>query len=252
MSGQQDIRVLVTERDIYARQAIVSYLSWDRNTRVVDHVGTAKKMFTSLGNAAHPGYIDAIILDTKLATTPEYLEALVREIIKCMPGISVICLTDNIDLEMILSARSAGACAYLTREQVGIGIAPAVRFAIQNEFVITRDIISLLAGRLNGRRDDIQVLPRRRRYPRLTQRVEQALWLCVVEGLPAELAADEMGVSVSTVRSYIKEGYRVLEAADDTAYPTSMSPAERAFQRYIALDWQNVATETQTMWEPAA
>ncbi|HPV07342.1 MAG TPA: hypothetical protein PLD57_09725, partial [Aggregatilineales bacterium] len=45
-----------------------------------------------------------------------------------------------------------------------------------------------------------------------------------------------MGVSVSTVRSYIKEGYRILEAEDDTIYPMDASPAERAFLRYTMLD----------------
>ena len=45
-----------------------------------------------------------------------------------------------------------------------------------------------------------------------------------------------MGVSTSTVRSYIKEGYRIMEAHDDTKYPDTMSPAERAFLRYTALE----------------
>jgi DNA-binding transcriptional MerR regulator len=54
--------------------------------------------------------------------------------------------------------------------------------------------------------------------------------------MPAEIAADEMGVSTSTIRSYIKEGYRILEAEGDEGYPIYMSPAERAFLRLSALD----------------
>lgn len=54
--------------------------------------------------------------------------------------------------------------------------------------------------------------------------------------MPAQLAADEMGISLNTVRSYIKEGYRILEAYDDTTYPDEMSPAERAFMRLTSLD----------------
>jgi hypothetical protein len=53
--------------------------------------------------------------------------------------------------------------------------------------------------------------------------------------MSAELAADEMGISPHTVRSYIKEGYRILEAYDDTIYPPDMSPQERAFMRFTAL-----------------
>jgi hypothetical protein len=40
-----------------------------------------------------------------------------------------------------------------------------------------------------------------------------------------------MGISLHTVRSYIKEGYRILEAYDETEYPVDMSPQERAFMR---------------------
>jgi hypothetical protein len=53
--------------------------------------------------------------------------------------------------------------------------------------------------------------------------------------MPAHLAADEMGISLHTIRGYIKEGYRILEAYDDREYPLDMTPQERAFMRFTAL-----------------
>jgi DNA-binding NarL/FixJ family response regulator len=252
MSGPCDIRILVAERDIYARQAIVSYLSWDRNTRVVDQVGTTQKLFTALGISPHQGYFDAVLLDAGFAGGLVALQDLITAIRQHSPGIRVICLVHEADREAVLAAYDAGASAYLVRDQVGIGIASAVRYALRHDFVVTRDILPLVSDSLAGGRLHVEVLPKRRNYSRLTQRIEQALWLCVVEGLPAELAAEEMGVSVSTVRSYIKEGYRILEAADDTDYPATMSPVERAFRRYSALDVPKTALDTRTLWEPAA
>ena len=82
----------------------------------------------------------------------------------------------------------------------------------------------------------------RRQHPELTQRIRRALQLCVVEGMSAELAADEMGLSPHTVRSYIKEGYRILETYDDTVYPPDMSPQERAFMRFTALEDREPST----------
>ncbi|MFN8448712.1 MAG: hypothetical protein U0521_09020 [Anaerolineae bacterium] len=35
----------------------------------------------------------------------------------------------------------------------------------------------------------------------------------------AHLAADEMGISLHTIRSYIRKGYRFWEAYDETEYP---------------------------------
>jgi DNA-directed RNA polymerase specialized sigma24 family protein len=150
---------------------------------------------------------------------------------------------------MVLAARQAGAAAFLSRETVGFGVAGAVEFVLTHDFTVTEDIAHALENHLTG---DLSVLPGRRQYNRLTPRIEQALWLCVIEGLPAELAAEEMGVSISTVRSYIKEGYRILESEDDTAYPISASPAERAFRRFTALEEDEMILQTHMPWQPAA
>jgi hypothetical protein len=61
--------------------------------------------------------------------------------------------------------------------------------------------------------------------------------------MPAQLAADEMGISPHTIRSYVKEGYRILEAHDETDYPEEMGPLERAFMRFTALDQDKEANE---------
>ena len=235
LSTSTDIRILVVERDIFARQAIMSYLSWDRHTRVIDGVANQAEMLESLVESTNDDRIDVIIMDTSLVKdAQEFLSffALVDDI---APQTHIFCLATSADLEMAATAQAAGACAYMIRETVGIGIASAVRYALSHEFVITEDIFHLIAANAEPFPNGAEILPQRREYPRLTQRIDQALWLCVIEGLPAERAAEEMGVSVSTVRSYIKEGYRILEDEDDTLYPHSMSPAERAFQRYSAL-----------------
>lgn len=230
---QHGIHVYVLERDIYARQAIISYLSWDRRTRVV---GNGSRLADLQADLELEGQvrIDAILLDTGLASSPEELASLIKTANELASASSVLCLTHTVESSHIEAALRSGAGAYLSRESVGLGIANAVRFALAHPFCVTRDVLEVLDT--GWQRWRIQVLPQRRRYPRLTERIEQALWLCVVEGLPAELAAEEMGVSTSTVRSYIKEGYRILEASDDTIYPIDMSPVERAFLRYTALD----------------
>lgn len=243
------IRIFVIERDIYARQSITSYLSWDRRTRVVGTAGTLHEMIAMLGDPEY-GRLNAVTLDTGLATDPSGLAALIRLIHYSAPQAAVICLANSTDPDWILAAQQAGACAYLIRETVGLGVACAVWFALENSFVLTHDAAEALR---HAHRDsiDMVVLPSRRQYERMTPRIEQALWLCVVEGLPAELAAEEMGVSTSTVRSYIKEGYRILESQDDTAYPASMSPAERAFLRFTALNVEG-ASEAVYPWRPVA
>ncbi|NDJ54021.1 MAG: response regulator transcription factor [Chloroflexi bacterium] len=224
------VRLFVIERDVYARQAIVSYLSWDRRTRVVEKAASLEEFIHTVEDKQDFERLDAIILDTSLARSLTALETMIQALREISPDAELICLGQTADADAALIAAQAGASAYLLREDVGLGLAAAVQFVLWSpRFVVTQGI-STFAG--------MAILPERRRYERLTQRIEQALWLCVVEGLPAELAAEEMGVSTSTVRSYIKEGYRILEAGDATPYPAAMSPVERAFLRFTALDFE--------------
>ena len=197
-----DIRIFIIERDFYARQAIISYLGLDRRTRVLGDAGTPQGMVEALMANPELARLDLILLDAGLAS----------------------------------GAPQMGACGYVVRDRVGIGIAWAIDFALRSQFLVTAGVATLLADEHGRMPFPVTVLPGRRRYPSLTGRVEQALRLCVVEGLSAAVAADEMGISTSTVRSYIKEGYRILETEDDTVYPICMSPAERAFIRYTALE----------------
>ncbi len=233
------IRVFVIERDIYARQSIVGYLSWDRRTRVVGAAGDPREMIAVLGERPKAARLDAVTLDVGSASQAAELRGLIESIRHDLPQTAIICLSSSADAEGAVAASQAGARAYLVRESVGPGIAGAVHFALQHSFVITHDIQTALRIRSMGSLAEAAVLPSLRRYDRLTPRIEQALRLCVLEGLPAELAAEEMGVSTSTVRSYIKEGYRILESQDDMAYPPTISPAERAFLRITALDMKD-------------
>lgn len=252
MFSQQDTRIFVIERDFYARQAIVSYLSWDRRTRVVGQVSAPHEMIAALRSNPSESRLDVVVLDTSLAVSNEGLSALIKLINHHAPEASVICLAHQATTEMIIHAGRAGAHAVLSREYVGIGLAGAVYFSMWHRFVITKDLAALVNDITESIGFKITTLPKRRTYLRLTQRIEQALWLCVIEGLPAERAAEEMGVSISTVRSYIKEGYRILEADDETVYPASISPAERAFLRYSALELPQHIAVVGTPWEPAA
>jgi DNA-binding NarL/FixJ family response regulator len=238
MFGQQeqDIRIYVIERDIYARHAIAGYLSLDRRTRVLGQCRAPHELLAALHDDPALKRLDAVVLDTAPTAAPAELVALIRLILTRIPHAALICLAHTPDREAALAAGRAGARAFLVRESVGVALADAICYAADHEFVVTQDVARTLGGTGAAVGRPVEVLPGRRHYPRLTGRVEQALWLCVVEGLPADRAAEEMGVSTHTVRSYVKEGYRILEAADDTVFPAVVSPAERAFLRYTSLD----------------
>jgi DNA-binding NarL/FixJ family response regulator len=178
---------------------------------------------------------DVVLLDALAADRPTGIATLVKLIEDTIPNVMTLVLDRRLNMDTLRACVEANVDGYLLRNEVRIRIAWAIVWAQKHDFVVTQSVKEALQGEFEGRLFRAEVVPDRRAYPELTDRVRQALHLCVVEGMSAELAADEMGISPHTVRSYIKEGYRILEAYDDTVYPPDMSPQERAFMRFTAL-----------------
>ncbi len=235
MIPRTNLRVLVLDTDFYARQAINSYLAWDRRTRVVHLADTLESVRGYVRAVDESEWPDVVLLDAGAARTPQELARLVGEIEQTIPRVMTLVLDRKLNLETLRACEQAQVNGYLLRDELRIRIAAAIIWAQDHDFVVTQSVKDALKDEFEGRLFRAAVVPERREYPALTARVRQALHLCVVEGMSAELAADEMGISPHTVRSYVKEGYRILETYDDTTYPADMSPQEKAFMRITAL-----------------
>lgn len=236
--GTLDLKVTIIDGDYYARQSINGYLAWDRRTRVTFMGADLETLWSYLQTIATTEYPDVVILDVDhlgdLHETRHLLDAVKQK----MPAVLLICMTQRIDFDLLTVVAQAHANAFLLKQDVKMQIAWAIVYARHQSFLITTSLAQ--AARTHGYRQDViyqaAVLPEQREYPQMTERVRQALLLCVIEGMPAHLAADEMGISLNTIRGYVKEGYRILEAYDQEEYPTEMTPQERAFMRFTALD----------------
>jgi len=227
-----NLTVAILDTDFYALQAITGYLALDRRTRVVRAAETQAQFLDYLAGCPAPERPNVILLDADHAGTEQELAALLRRLDELAPGAIVICLAQAVDPALVATAGRGGARGYFLKGDVRYQISWAIIFALEHEFVISRSVGECVAGLFDARLFRATVLPAPRQYPEMTERIRQAIRLCVVEGMPAQLAADEMGISPHTVRSYIKEGYRILEAHNDLEFPLDMSAQERAFYRF--------------------
>ncbi|MBN1679436.1 MAG: response regulator transcription factor, partial [Anaerolineae bacterium] len=212
MIGQTNLKVLILDTDFYARQAINSYLAWDRRTRVVHLADTMDSVLAYVERSPRAEWPDVVLLDALAADSPEALAALVKHIEDTIPDVMTLVLDRRLNMDTLRAVVEADVNGYLLRNEIRIRIAWAIVWALQHDFVVTASVKDALQNEFKGRLFRAEMVPDRRQYPELTDRIRQALQLCVVEGMSAELAADEMGISPHTVRSYIKEGYRILEA----------------------------------------
>jgi DNA-binding NarL/FixJ family response regulator len=233
-----NLKVLVMDRDFYALHAINSVLAYDRRTRVTqltEHLSEMWKYIKKTPAAERP---DVVLLDDdNIVGGVHGLSRTISDLRKEIPGVRVICISQVADVEPVDAAAKAGAVGYLLKQEVRYQIAWAiVETYRQEEFVITKGIANLRAkGFHDARLLHAHALPGRKIFPDLTGRIAQALDLCVLKGMPATLAADEMGISLNTIRGYVRDGYRILESYDEDKYPEYLTPQERAFMRLTAF-----------------
>ena len=229
-----NLKVVIVDTDFYAMQSINSYLAWDRRTRVTYMSDSLDDLWDYLSSTAEAELPDVVVLDTGNLDTTTLYETIAR-LRAIMPELKVLCLAQLVDIAMVEAAAEAGAGGYLLKQDVRFQIAWAIVYAYRYDFIVTTQVARACKDSHQPRVYEAHTLPEQRRYPELTARLRQAIRLCVIEGMPAHLAADEMAISLHTIRGYIKEGYRILEAYDETEYSVDMTPQERAFMRFTAF-----------------
>lgn len=233
MVTDTNLKVLIYDHDVFALHAINSYLAWDRRTRVhclASNVEYAFEWFTDEDESEWP---DILLLDTFHYYDPAQLTSLIQRFYDVDRNFCIVILDHEPSVERLQVTLENNCKGYFLRADTGIHIAAALVWLQNEKFGVSIGVERAMEDALPHH---VSVLPDRRQYPELTDRIRQAIQLCVVEGMSADLAADEMGVSTHTIRSYIKEGYRILEAYDENKeYPIELSAQERAFIRYTSL-----------------
>lgn len=231
-----NLKVLIMDTDFYALQAVNSYLAWDRRTRVTHMSENPEEMWAYIDNAPLAELPNVILLDSDhwLGRSAQLYDT-ITELRERIEGVRVLCLGQEAVPELVQAAADAGAKGFLIKSDVRLQIAWAIVYALRHDFVMTSTVAAACEGLFHPRIFRARLLPEQRDYPELTDRIRQAIRLCVVEGMPAHLAADEMGISLHTIRGYIKEGYRIMEAYDANEYPVDMTPQEKAFMRFTAF-----------------
>lgn len=247
--GVVNLKVMLLDTDYYALQAVNSYLAWDRRTRVTFMAEDVAAMWAYLNDVPVAEMPDVLVMDSDHSGGPEGLSRLIQRVKERVPELMIICLAQFVDSGLVEAAVRSGVRGYFLKQEVRLQIAWAIVYAQDHGLVVSRTIARQCSHVFDQLRVEAHPLPEKREYPELTDRIRQAIKLCVVEGMPAHLAADEMGISLHTIRGYVKEGYRILESYDETEYPVDMTPQERAFMRFTALeleDDETVSSDTST------
>lgn len=149
---------------------------------------------------------DVAVLDVKMPGLDglQVLRAVVRD------GLAtrVLLLSAFSDGELVHHALTHGAIGFLSKQSTAAAIGEAVAIAARGEVALGPEMQSALAGELRLRADT--------EGPRLTDREAEILRL-LADGLSSSDIADQLIVSVPTVKTHLRNLYDKLEVSDRAA-----------------------------------
>lgn len=206
MNEKQTI-VSIVDDETDLRESIIRYLNLSGEFQCVSDYARAEDALAGLPEDDP----DVVLMDIKMQGM-NGIEC-VRRLKEKMPLVQIIMLTVFEDADLIFDALRAGATGYLLKSQPPEKLLEAIRDVVAGgspmSASIARKVVQLVRAtnrsETTGTGDRIV----------LSERQRQVLDL-LAAGQPYKLIADNMGVSIHTVRSYLRRTYEKLQVHSRT------------------------------------
>jgi DNA-binding NarL/FixJ family response regulator len=199
--------VAIVDDETELRESIIRYLNLSGDFHCVSDYARAQDALVGL-----PADAPAVVLMDIKMKGMNGIEC-VRRLKEKMPQVQVIMLTVFEDDELIFDALCAGATGYLLKSQPPEKLLEAIRDVLAGgspmSASIARKVVQLL--RKSSRQEQADSADR----IMLSDRQRQVLDF-LAAGQPYKLIADNMGVSIHTVRSYLRRTYEKLHVHSRT------------------------------------
>jgi DNA-binding NarL/FixJ family response regulator len=191
------IRVVIVDDHRMFAESLARLISDEADIDVVRVVGTASEGLASC-TQHRP---DVVLLDQRLPDRPGVEVA--QEIKASRPETKVVMLTGSADDRVLLAAIEAGCSGFLTKEHAADEVVRAVRAAAAGEVLIPPSLLARLLPQLNrvNRGVGTELSPR-----------ELEVLALVATGATNRAIADQLYLSVNTVRNHVQQILTKLEA----------------------------------------
>lgn len=194
---QQNITVAIVDDEIELRENIAGYVGAAKGFKCVSLYGSAEEALAKLP-ADKP---DVILMDINLGGMSGI--DCVRLLKPQMPGSQIVMLTVFEDTEKIFSALAAGASGYLLKRLAPAKLLEAIREVHEGgspmSAPIARKVVESMQSPPKLQNEITELSPR-----------EREVLEGLAEGQAYKQIADRLGVSIHTVRNYIRRIYEKL------------------------------------------
>ncbi len=206
----EQLEVMVIDDDIYVRQAMEALIRRHPQTRVFNILSNTDDAVSFLKESAIDP--DVIVIDMHFQGSNKTGLDVIADINKESPTSKVLVCSMNRDQENVLKAINAGADGFIWKNESGEGIVSAIIQLAEGRFVVTKSIAELLMGEAVELGKYVEILQERKEYGQLTEELKKTLYLYCYCGMTAKEIAEELGLSIHTVNSRIKNIYQLINA----------------------------------------
>jgi DNA-binding NarL/FixJ family response regulator len=190
------ITIALIEDDLLIQESLKDFFDTQKNLHCL-LVTASVEDFLAQPETIHQ-QLDIILLDINLSGISG-IEG-IPLLLHALPDVDIIMLTTFEDTDKIFSALSAGACSYLSKKTPLRKIHEAIDVVSAGGSYMSPSIARKIANHFG---------PNRRAPQLLTER-QKDIVNGIVDGKSYKMIADDLFVSLDTVRSHIKNIYRAL------------------------------------------
>lgn len=196
------IKVLLVDDHEMVRLGVSSYLSIQEDIEVIGEAEDGRKGYEK-AMELRP---DVILMDLVMEEM-DGIES-TKAILKDWPEAKIIIVTSFIDDEKVYPAIEAGATGYLLKTSTAHEIADAIRATQRGERVLEPEVTSKMMEKMSRRNEPIL-------HDDLTNREKEILML-ISEGKSNQEIADELFITLKTVKTHVSNILAKLEVEDRT------------------------------------
>ena len=196
------IRVLLVDDHEMVRLGVSSYLSIQSDVEVVVEAENGEDGYEK-AMALRP---DVILMDLVMEVM-DGIES-TKKILKEWPEARILIVTSFIDDEKVYPAIEAGASGYLLKTSTAHEIANAIRKTYNGERVLEPEVTTKMMEQLSNRNRHVL-------HEELTNR-EQEILLLIAQGMSNQEIADELFITLKTVKTHVSNILAKLEVEDRT------------------------------------
>lgn len=191
------IKLAIIEDDVLIQESLNDFFDAQPNIDCLKISSSVEDFLDSLNTLGKP--LDVILLDINLLGMSgiEGIPLLLNE----LPKVDIIMLTTFEDNDSIFKALCAGACSYLSKKTPLKKIQEAVEVVYDGGSYMSPSIARKIVNKY---------APKRNQSSNLTPRQKEIV-NGIVAGKSYKMIADDLFVSLDTVRSHIKNIYKTLE-----------------------------------------